>query len=98
MGRIAVEVAYAPSAEQQVLLQLDDVPTGSSIEAVLLQSGLLVRFPEIDLDKHRVGIYGQSKLVSDTVCDGDRLEVYRPLLIDPKEVRRLRARKQAKRK
>jgi len=86
---IRVEVAYA-LPHQQVLLQLG-LPSGATVETAIWLSGVLNQFPEIDLAKNKVGIF--SKLVAlDTVLrDQDRVEIYRPLIADPKEVRRQRA-------
>ncbi len=86
---IRVEVAYA-MLHKQVLLSLE-FSVGTTVESAIRQSGVLNQFPEIDLAKNKVGIF--SKLVSlDTVLrDRDRVEIYRPLIADPKEVRRQRA-------
>jgi len=67
------------------------VTEGSTIETAIERSGVLDIFPEIDLMKQSVGIFGRKKKLSDTVSEGDRVEIYRPLEIDPKEARRLRA-------
>ncbi|RKS17572.1 hypothetical protein BJ917_4746 [Pseudomonas sp. WPR_5_2] len=92
---IEVEVVYA-AVDRQVLLSVQ-VPPGSSVRAVLLQSGIGKAFPELDLAVCPVGVFG--KVIADpdsrAVQAGDRIEVYRPLLADPKEVRRLRAAKAA---
>lgn len=87
---IGIELAYALPT-QQVLLKLE-VPGGATVEDAIRNSGVLVQFPEIDLvSKNKVGIF--SKLVPlDTVLrDKDRVEIYRPLIADPKEIRRQRA-------
>ncbi|WP_434678093.1 RnfH family protein [Pseudomonas sp. R1-18] len=88
---IEVEVVYA-AVDRQVLLPLK-VPFGSSVHHALLMSGMDRQFPELDLTQCPVGIFG--KVVSDPVSRileaGERIEIYRPLLADPKEVRRLRA-------
>lgn len=88
---IEVEVVYA-AVDRQVLLPLK-VPCGSSVRQALLMSGIDRQFPELDLTQCPVGIFG--KVVSDPVSRilqaGERIEIYRPLLADPKEVRRLRA-------
>lgn len=88
---IKVEVAYATPERQQILTVL--VLPGSTIETVIDRSGILELFPEIDLMKQKVGIFSQQKKLSDSVSDGDRIEIYRPLTIDPKEARRRRAAK-----
>ncbi|RRV04120.1 RnfH family protein [Pseudomonas sp. v388] len=90
---IAVEVVYA-AVDRQVLLALD-VPVGCSVRQALLMCGMEREFPELDLSQCPVGIFG--KVVSDPASrvleEGDRVEIYRPLLADPMEVRRLRAAK-----
>lgn len=86
---IGVEVAYA-LPDQQVMLAVDVAPE-STIEAAIRESGLLERFPEIDLEQNRVGVFGKLAKLSDSLRAGDRIEIYRPLIADPKEVRRRRA-------
>ena len=92
---IEVEVVYA-SVERQVLRTFT-VSEGTSVRAALLASGMTDAFPELDLATCPVGIFG--KVVADpdrqVVQAADRLEIYRPLLADPKEIRRLRAAKAA---
>ncbi|WHS61155.1 RnfH family protein [Pseudomonas sp. G2-4] len=92
---IDVEVVYA-SVERQVLRSFK-VQEGTSVRAALLASGIADAFPELDLATCPVGIFG--KVVADpdrqVVQAADRLEIYRPLLADPKEIRRLRAAKAA---
>lgn len=84
-----MQVAYATPAEQ-VSIPLE-VAAGTSVREVIEISGLLDRFPDVDLAVNRVGIYGRLCAPEDAVHAGDRVEVYRPLRIDPKEARRLRA-------
>ncbi len=91
---ILVEVAYA-AAQAQIVRQLSVEP-GASIEQVIRRSGILEEFPEIDLALNRVGIFATPARLSDRVSDGDRIEIYRPLIVDPKEARRRRALKRAK--
>jgi putative ubiquitin-RnfH superfamily antitoxin RatB of RatAB toxin-antitoxin module len=88
---IRVEVAYArPDSQRIVTLEVE---AGSTIEKVIQHSGILKLFPEIDLARQKVGIFSKPRDLSDLVNDGDRIEIYRPLIIDPKEARRARARK-----
>lgn len=87
--RIAVQVVYATPAEQ-VSIPLQ-VGSGTSVREAIEISGLLERFPDVDLAANRVGIYGRLCALGDVVREGDRIEVYRPLRVDPKEARRLRA-------
>jgi putative ubiquitin-RnfH superfamily antitoxin RatB of RatAB toxin-antitoxin module len=89
--KIRVEVAYADSAQQRILVV--EVDAGSTIEKVIDCSGIGEIFPEIDLTKQKVGIFSQQKNLDDVVCEGDRVEIYRPLTIDPKEARKARAMK-----
>jgi putative ubiquitin-RnfH superfamily antitoxin RatB of RatAB toxin-antitoxin module len=91
---IQVEVAYA-TLKAQVIRKLILAP-GTSIEQAIRRSGLLQEFPEIDLTINRVGIFAALARLSDKVRDGDRIEIYRPLIADPKEARRRRALKRAK--
>lgn len=91
-----VEVAYATPLRQEVIEVV--IRPGASIEQVIRESGLLERFPEIDLARSQVGIFGEIASLRDPVRDGDRVEIYRPLLADPKEARRRRAARRASRK
>lgn len=86
---ITVEVVYARPGEQ-VLEQLS-VAANSTVDVVLQQSGILERFPEIDLNVNKVGIFGKATTLSSNVVEGDRIEIYRPLIADPKEARKKRA-------
>ena len=95
---IKVEVVYA-AVDRQVLLSVT-VPVGATVRDALFKSGLNGEFPELDLASCPVGIFG--KVIAEPaihqVQAGDRIEIYRPLLADPKEVRRLRAAKAAEAK
>jgi len=86
---IMVEVAYA-LPRQQLIIPVN-VAEGTTAEAAVLASGIMGNFPEIDLNANKLGIFG--KLIKpDTVLRHlDRVEIYRPLIADPKEVRRQRA-------
>jgi putative ubiquitin-RnfH superfamily antitoxin RatB of RatAB toxin-antitoxin module len=86
-----VEVVYALS-ERQVLLTVR-VADGATIVDVIQSSGILTHFPEIDLTQQKVGIFGKLREHTDVVSAGDRVEIYRPLTIDPKEARRAKAKK-----
>lgn len=87
--RIRVEVAYA-KADIQVILPVEVGP-GSTAQTAVEQSGILTRFPEIDLSKNRIGIFGKAVKADYLLREKDRVEIYRPLIADPKEVRRQRA-------
>ena len=86
---INVEVAYA-LPEKQLIIAVN-VDAGTTVGGAIVQSGIMQAFPELDLEHSDVGIFGkQTKMVS-VLQDGDRVEIYRPLIADPKEVRRQRA-------
>ncbi len=87
---ITVQVAYA-TPEKQVLKKII-VSEQATIETVITSSGLLEEFPEIDLLKNGVGVFSERRQLSDRVRAGDRVEIYRSLIADPKEIRRRRAR------
>ncbi|MDK9725280.1 MAG: RnfH family protein [Sterolibacteriaceae bacterium MAG5] len=86
---IQVEVVYA-KAERQELVRLK-LPQGSTIQQAVEASGLLARCPEIELAKAKVGIFGKLARLDTALRDKDRVEIYRPLIADPKEVRKQRA-------
>ena len=86
---IHVEVVYALPTQQLLLrVQLAD---GASVEDAIRASGVLETFPEIDLARNKVGIFSKLVKLDEKVRDRDRVEIYRPLIADPKEVRRKRA-------
>ncbi|OGT35137.1 MAG: hypothetical protein A3F11_07675 [Gammaproteobacteria bacterium RIFCSPHIGHO2_12_FULL_37_14] len=85
---ITIEVAYA-KPDQQPIIEVS-VPADSTIEHAIQCSGILLLFPEIDLNQQAVGIFGKQMQLSDRVHEGDRVEIYRSLLFDPKELRRIR--------
>lgn len=93
-GNIAVEVAYALPEKQY--LQRVTLDVGATVEQAILVSGLLELRDDIDLKVNKVGIYSRPVKLHDPVHDGDRVEIYRPLIADPKELRRQRAEKSAK--
>lgn len=91
-----VEVAYA-APEQQMIIPLD-AEIDATIEQVIRQSGIVDKFPEIDIDHCKVGVFSVQKKMSDTLRDGDRVEIYRELIIDPKQARKNRLAKQKEKK
>ncbi|PDO83338.1 RnfH family protein [Kosakonia pseudosacchari] len=93
-GNIAVEVAYALPEKQY--LQRVTLEEGATVEQAIRASGLLELRDDIDLKVNKVGIYSRPVKLQDRVHDGDRVEIYRPLIADPKELRRQRAEKSAK--
>jgi uncharacterized protein len=86
---IQIEVAYA-RPEVQVLIPLQ-VAAGTTLQQAIEQSGVLRRFPDIDLTQQKVGIFGKLSPAQQSLRDGDRVEIYRPLIADPKAVRQQRA-------
>ncbi|OUD14021.1 RnfH family protein [Thioflexithrix psekupsensis] len=86
---LAVEVAYA-KLEQQVLIPLR-VPENTTVQRAIELSGILLKFPEIDLNQNKIGIFSKPCKLAQTVRMGDRIEIYRPLIADPKAVRKQRA-------
>ena len=90
MPAIRVEVVYALPGEQ-VLIALE-VGQGTTALQALEHSGLLRRYPEID-PAGPIGIFGRVTDPDTPLRDGDRVEIYRSLLADPKDARRARARR-----
>jgi hypothetical protein len=88
---IKVEVAYAQPDRQHIIAV--ELTEGSTMLDAIQRSGILIIFPEIDLSKQKIGIFSQQCLLSDPIKAGDRVEIYRPLTIDPKEARRAKAKK-----
>lgn len=84
-----IEVTYA-RPERQELIQLT-LAEGSTIRQAIESSGLVAKYPEIDLAKAKVGVYGKLGKMDTVLRDQDRVEIYRPLVADPKEVRKQRA-------
>lgn len=91
---IAIEVVYAfPGQAYVVPLKIKKTTT---IRQAIELSGLLQKFPQIDLNQSKVGIYSKLKELNTVLHDGDRVEIYRELKVDPKEARRKRAEKKNK--
>ena len=86
---LSVEVVYALPTQQDVV-QLT-LPAGSTAVQAVEASGMMARHPEIDLKKNKLGIYSKLAKADTVLRDRDRLEIYRPLIADPKEVRKQRA-------
>ncbi|MGL4830649.1 MAG: RnfH family protein [Vibrio sp.] len=86
---IQVEVVYALPHEQRVLKLV--VEQSATVEEIIRTSGILQMYPEIDLAVNKVGIFSRNVKLDAKVRDKDRIEIYRPLLADPKEIRRKRA-------
>jgi putative ubiquitin-RnfH superfamily antitoxin RatB of RatAB toxin-antitoxin module len=90
---LAVQVCYA-GPQRQFLLALQ-VPAGTTLHQAIKLSGVIESAPEIDLSVWRVGIHGKLKTLDTVLRENDRVEIYRPLIADPKEARRSRAGKRA---
>lgn len=86
---LQVEVAYAQPDEQAVLEVT--LPPEATVEEAIRSSGILERFPQIDLASNKVGIYGKLTRLDAPLRDRDRVEIYRPLIADPRAARRRRA-------
>jgi putative ubiquitin-RnfH superfamily antitoxin RatB of RatAB toxin-antitoxin module len=86
---IDIEVVYA-LPEKQIVRQMN-LPEGTTVEQAVKLSGILPQFPEIDLLKNKLGIYGKLVPPTTVLRNRDRVEIYRPLRVDPKENRRKRA-------
>ncbi|MES9993634.1 MAG: RnfH family protein [Candidatus Thiodiazotropha sp.] len=83
------EVAFGKQDEQALLTveSADPLTAKQAIEA----SGILDRYPEIDLKTNKIGIFGKAAKLDALLSEGDRVEIYRPLIADPKEARKKRA-------
>ncbi|MCS6786112.1 MAG: RnfH family protein [Thiobacillaceae bacterium] len=90
MSQIRVEVVYArPDRVKRVSLTL---PEGATVQQAIEQSGILDEFPDIDLaGRNKVGVWNKLVKPDQVLRDQDRVEIYRPLIADPKEVRKQRA-------
>lgn len=73
------------------IIRAVNVDAGTTIGAAIVQSGIMMDFPELELEEAKVGIFGKAAAMTTELSDGDRVEIYRPLIADPKEVRRQRA-------
>ena len=93
---LAVTVAYSLRAGvvDEVVLSL---AAGATVRDAVQASGLVTRHPNVDFSEMRVGVWGKLRLLDDLLRDRDRVEVYRPLTVDPKEARRLRYRQHRQR-
>lgn len=85
---LRVQVSYA-LPDRQVVHDLS-IAAGTTVQQAIEQSGILQKFPEIDLAQNRVGIFGKVKALNDVLRGRDRVEIYRPLNADAKEARRRR--------
>jgi hypothetical protein len=81
-----IGIAYASTSRQAWLTV--EVPDGATIADAIERSGVLKQFPEIDLEQQKVGIFGKLAKLDAALADGDRVEIYRPIICDPKTVKR----------
>jgi hypothetical protein len=87
--QIMVEVSYA-LPEKQIIIPIR-VPKDITVKEAIKRSGILKEFDGINLEESHVGIFGKATTLDHTLRDKDRVEIYRPLIADPKEIRRKRA-------
>ena len=87
--RITIEVCYALTHKQEVVALKTEA--GCTLQQAVELSGLLAKYPEIDLKKNKFGVWNKLAKLDAVLRDGDRIEIYRPLIADPKEVRKQRA-------
>lgn len=87
--RVQVEVVFGRQDDQALLSVEGD--KGMTVREAVERSGILKRFPEIDLDVNKVGIFGKISSLDQPLNAGDRVEIYRPLIADPKAQRKKRA-------
>ena len=88
-GKINIEAVYALPDEQTLFRQ--SVPEGATVAEAIKLCGILEKYPEIDLAANKLGIFGKLVKADTVLRDKDRIEIYRSLIADPKEVRRKRA-------
>lgn len=86
---ISVEVVY-PLPQKQEIFSVN-LPPGATVREAIESSGVLARYPEIDLAKSKLGVFAKLAKPDSVLRDRDRVEIYRPLIADPKEVRKQRA-------
>lgn len=87
--KINVEVIYALPKEQITFTV--SVEQGATAQQAIEASGILAKYPEIELNKNKLGIYSRLIKLDTVLQDGERVEIYRPLIADPKEMRKRRA-------
>jgi uncharacterized protein len=93
-ARLSIEVCYALAHEQTVIAV--ELPQGATLQQALDASGILRRYPQIDLGTQKVGVFGKLKPLDTVLADHDRVEIYRPLVVDPKLSRQRRVEKTRK--
>ena len=90
-AKISIEVVYGLPHKQKILAL--PVEQGTTVEQAIIESGMLALFNEIDLSINKVGIWNRVVKLANVLENSDRIEIYRPLIADPKEVRKRRAEK-----
>ncbi|WP_297351312.1 RnfH family protein [Paraburkholderia sp.] len=91
---LSIEVCYAlPDGQTLIPVEL---PEGATVQQALDASGILQRYPQIDLAQQKVGVFGKLKPLDTVLVDHDRVEIYRPLIVDPKAARQRRVEKTRK--
>lgn len=85
---LSIEVCYALPSEQTLIAV--ELPEGATVRQALDASGILARYPQIDLAQQKVGVFGKLKPLDAVLADHDRVEIYRPLIVDPKAARQRR--------
>ena len=88
-NEILIEVAYA-LPQKQIIIPIK-VKAGVTAQEAIKASGIIKKFPEIDLNINQIGIFGKLTQLDHVMRERDRIEIYRPLIADPKEIRRQRA-------
>lgn len=86
---LSIEVVYALPKKQEIITV--KLPEGATARQAIEASGLLQKYPEIDLAKNKLGVFAKLTKPDSALRDQDRVEIYRPLIADPKEVRKQRA-------
>lgn len=87
--QIRIEVVYALTGKQELVTLM--LPSGATVREAIERSGIPQKYPEIDLAKNKLGIFAKLTKPDAVLRDRDRVEIYRPLIADPKEVRKQRA-------
>ena len=90
-NQLHIEVVYGVPNKQELLSVV--VAENTTVEQAIIESGILTLFPDIDLSVNKVGVWNRTVKLSEVLRDTDRIEIYRPLVADPKEVRKRRAEK-----
>ncbi|HYS65755.1 MAG TPA: RnfH family protein [Paraburkholderia sp.] len=93
-ARLSIEVCYALGNEQTLIAV--ELPQGATLRQAIDASGILRRYPQIDLGTQKVGVFGKLKPLDTVLADHDRVEIYRPLRVDPKVSRQRRVEKTRK--